>query len=128
MPPTPDGDLGYLERTLERSQEVMRDLREAQVGILRVIGRAGGDGGLVRAESDGQGGITRLELEPDALRLTPQDLGRRITTVLQAAQRDAVRQTQEIADRALAATAALAEPLDDTFVRLRVDRAARDPQ
>ncbi|NUP63435.1 MAG: hypothetical protein HOW71_14840, partial [Nonomuraea sp.] len=52
-------------------------------------------------------------------------LGREVAAVLRAAQDDAARQAQEIADAAERA-AELPQPLDETFVRGRVEQAARD--
>jgi hypothetical protein len=48
-----------------------------------------------------------------------------VAAVLRAAQEDAAGKAQEIADAADSA-AALPEPLDETFVRHRVDQVARD--
>lgn len=123
--PAPEDDLAYLEQTLQRGQEAMRRLRDAQAEILEVVGRAGSVDGLMKASSDGRGGIMEIRFAPRAMRLDHVTFGRQVTAVLQAAQQEAEKQTQEITDRALADTD-MPEPLDETFIRDRVEQIARD--
>ncbi len=66
-----------------------------------------------------------MRIDPRALRLEEAALAREVTAVLRAAQDEAARKAQEIADAAEGA-AALPQPLDETFVRGRVEQVARD--
>jgi DNA-binding protein YbaB len=123
--PTPEHDAAYLEDYFAQGRRVIRDLRAAQAAIRQLEGVAKSKDGLIEAAADGQGGLTRLRIDPRALRLGEATLGREVTAVLQAAQEDAARKAEAIADEAMGA-ANLPEPLDETFVRQRVEQAARD--
>ena len=124
--PAPEDDTEYLAGYLAKGQSIMRDLLEARVAIRRVEGEARSEDGLVEAAADGQGGLTRLRIDPRALRLGEAALGRQVTEVLRAAQADAERKAREIADKVSGSAEAMPEPLDETFVRGRVEQAARD--
>ncbi|MEV4891571.1 YbaB/EbfC family nucleoid-associated protein [Nonomuraea sp. NPDC055795] len=124
-PPTPDDDAGYLHEYFAQGQRAIRDLRAAQDAIRQVEGLARSTDGLLEAAADGEGGLTRLRIDPRATRLGESALGREVAAVLRAAQDDAARKAQEIADAAESA-ATLPQPLDDTFVRGRVEQVARD--
>jgi DNA-binding protein YbaB len=124
-PPTPDNDAAYLLEYVSEGQRVIRDLQAAQSAIRQVEGLAKSKDGLVEAAADGEGGLTRLHIDPRAMRLGESALGREVAAVLRAAQEDAARRAQEIADAAESA-ATLPQPLDETFVRGRVEQVARD--
>ncbi|GAA3535042.1 hypothetical protein GCM10022419_013210 [Nonomuraea rosea] len=124
-PPTPDNDDEYLLEYFAQGQQVIRDLQAAQSAIRQVEGRAKSKDGLLEAAADGSGGLTGLHIDPRALRLGESALGREVAAVLRAAQDDAARKAQEIADAAENA-AALPQPLDETFVRGRVEQVASD--
>ncbi|MEV0379283.1 YbaB/EbfC family nucleoid-associated protein [Nonomuraea sp. NPDC050643] len=124
-PPTPDNDAEYLVEYAAQGQRVIRDLQAAQSAIRQVEGLAKSKDGLFEAAADGESGLTRLHIDPRALRLGESALGREVTAVLRAAQDDAASKAQEIMDAAERA-AALPQPLDETFVRGRVEQAARD--
>ncbi|MEV4113736.1 YbaB/EbfC family nucleoid-associated protein [Nonomuraea sp. NPDC049695] len=124
-PPTPDNDDEYLLEYFAQGQRAIRDLQAAQSAIRLVEGLAKSKDGLFEAAADGEGGLTRLRIDPRAMRLGESALGREVAAVLRAAQEDAARKAQEIADAAESA-AALPPPLDETFVRGRVEQVARD--
>ncbi|MEV6032585.1 YbaB/EbfC family nucleoid-associated protein [Nonomuraea sp. NPDC052116] len=123
--PSPEHDAEYLEQYFAQGRRAIRDLRAAQAAIRQLEGLAKSKDGLIEAAADGQGGLTRLRIDPRALRLGEPTLGREVTAVLRAAQEDAVRKAGVLADEAMGA-ANLPEPLDETFVRRRVEQAARD--
>ncbi|TDD18854.1 YbaB/EbfC family nucleoid-associated protein [Nonomuraea diastatica] len=125
-PPAPEDDAEFLARYVERSQEIIRGIRAAQVAIGQVESRAESRDGLVEAAADGHGRLTRLRIDPRALRQGERALGGQVAAVLRAAQEEAARQAQEIADEASERAGALPEPLDETFVRDRVEQAAHD--
>ncbi|MFI7703024.1 YbaB/EbfC family nucleoid-associated protein [Nonomuraea sp. NPDC049480] len=122
--PAPEHDAEYLAAYLDQSRQIMRDLQAARAAIRQVEGRAESGDSLVMAVADGQGGLTRLRIDPRALRLSERELGRKVTAVLQEAQANAERQAMEIADKVKGK--ALPEPLDETFIRQRVEQATRD--
>ncbi|MEU0572056.1 YbaB/EbfC family nucleoid-associated protein [Nonomuraea sp. NPDC005983] len=69
--PPPNADHELVERTLREAQEAMRRLQEAQEAALRVTGSGESADGLVKAASDGRGGITGISLNPRAERAAP---------------------------------------------------------
>ncbi|MBB5082224.1 YbaB/EbfC family nucleoid-associated protein [Nonomuraea endophytica] len=124
--PAPEDDAEYLHQYVAQSRRAIRALHDARASIAQVEGRAKSGDGLIEAIADGHVAPTRLRIDPQALRLTEAALGRKVTEVLRAAQDDAGRQAREIADGVRDVTAALAAPLDETFVRARVDQALND--
>ncbi|MEU8318736.1 YbaB/EbfC family nucleoid-associated protein [Nonomuraea sp. NPDC048881] len=124
--PAPEDDAEYLHEYVAQSRRAIRALHDARASIGRVEGRAESDDGLVEAFADGNGVPTRLRIDPRALRLDEAALGRKTAEVLRAAQDDAARQAREIADGVRDATAAVPAPLDETFVRARVEQALND--
>ncbi|MGW5266419.1 YbaB/EbfC family nucleoid-associated protein [Microbispora sp. NPDC004025] len=124
--PSPDGDAELLERVLLEGRAMMRRLQDARALVRDVTGRAESPGRTMRAVADGRGEIVELHFDPRVMRLDREALGRQVTAVLRAAQRDAEARTRQIMDAALAETADVPAPLDDRFVRDRVERIARD--
>ncbi|WP_433435664.1 YbaB/EbfC family nucleoid-associated protein [Nonomuraea sp. CA-141351] len=124
--PAPENDAEYLAEYSAQGQRIIRDLLAARSAIQQLEGRAQSRDGLVEATADGQGGLTGLRIAPRALRLGEATLGREVAAVLRAAQDDAARKAQEIVDQAEAGALAMPQPLDETFVRERVEQVARD--
>lgn len=121
-----DDDDGLLDQILEQTREAMARLREAQTALDRIAGEGKAADGRIIATSDGRGGITELWFDPRVKRLDHSALGKEVLTALQAAQSDAERQRQEIVSEALEATATIPEPLDETFVRRRVEQVTHE--
>ncbi|MET8139168.1 YbaB/EbfC family nucleoid-associated protein [Sphaerisporangium sp. NPDC005288] len=119
-------DLEHLERIVRQTEEVMRGLRQAQAAIGRVTGEGEGAGGLVRVVSDGRGRLTDVRFDPRVMRLDPDELGRQALRAVQDAQRSAVRASEEIIERARESAEGFPEPLDERFVRRRVEQVARE--
>ncbi|MEU6414167.1 YbaB/EbfC family nucleoid-associated protein [Microbispora sp. NPDC046933] len=124
--PSPDGDAELLERVLMEGRATMRRLQEARAMVHDVTGRAESADRTVKAVADGRGEIVELHFDPRVMRLGREVLGRQVTAVLREAQRDAEARTRAIMDAALAETADVPAPLDERFVRDRVERIARD--
>jgi DNA-binding protein YbaB len=124
--PEPEHDAEHLARYVTRSRQIIRDLHAARAAVRQVEGRAESRDGRVQATADGRGGVTLLRIDPRSLRLGEQELGRQVTAVIRAAQADAERQARDIADKVALDAAALPLPLDETFVRRRVEQAAHD--
>ena len=124
--PSSDGDAELLERVLAEGRATMRRLREARALVRDVTAEAQSPDRTIRAVADGRGEIVELRFDPRVMRLDRETLGRRVTAVLRAAQQDAEARTREITEAALADTADVPPPLDERFVRDRVERIARD--
>jgi DNA-binding protein YbaB len=125
--PDPEADdLEYLERVVGRTEEIMRRLGEAHAMIGEVTGEGEAAGGMVRVVADGRGRVRAIELNPRVMRLDPVRLAQEAAAAMRAAQEAAARRTEEIVEGARAEVSALPEPLDETFVRRRVERVARE--
>jgi DNA-binding protein YbaB len=124
--PAPEDDEDFLAGYLSRNRQLVRDLREARAAVRAAEGRAASDDELIEATADGTGTLTRLRIDPRALRLGEAALGAKVTAVLRAAQEDGARRGREIADEVSGRVSALPAPLDETFVRRRVEQVARD--
>jgi DNA-binding protein YbaB len=124
--PSPEGDAELMERILGHYRKMMRTLREAQDGIETVVGRGESADGLLTAVSDGHGRISKVALDPRAMRLDRSELGRRLTEVLQTAQACSLKQTREIKERLFTETDHMPQPLGEEFVTDRIERIARN--
>ena len=124
--PTPGEDRQYLDQFVERTQAAMLRLREAKRLINAVEGTGEAMRGMIRASADGRGALTGIELDPRALRHDVTTLATEVTAAIQTAQREATRRTGEIVEEATGQAGALPEPLDERFVRARVEAAARE--
>jgi len=124
--PAPEDDAEYLHQYVAQSRRAIRALHDARASIGQVEGHAKSDDGLIEAVANGDGAATHLRIDPRALRLGEAALGGKVAEVLRTAQDDAGRQAREIADGVRDVTAALPAPLDETFVRARVEQALND--
>jgi DNA-binding protein YbaB len=124
--PAPEDDAEYLHQYVAQSRRAIRALHDARASIGQVEGRAKSDDGLIEAVANGHSAPTHLRIDPRALRLSEAALGGKVAEVLRAAQDDAGRQAREIADGVPDVAAALPAPLDETFVRARVEQALND--
>ncbi|WP_162795014.1 YbaB/EbfC family nucleoid-associated protein [Nonomuraea lactucae] len=125
-PPVPSEDARYLEQFVAQTQAALGRLREANRMIGEVVGTGEAAQGLVRAAADGRGVLTKVEVDPRGMRLAAGELGAEVTKAIRAAQDDARRRTGEIVDDALTRAGELPQPLDETFVRHRIEVAAHD--
>ncbi|MFI6713000.1 YbaB/EbfC family nucleoid-associated protein [Nonomuraea sp. NPDC050478] len=125
-PSDPSEDTHYLDQVVERTQAAVRDLRRAERLIAEVEGAGEAAQGMIRARAGGHGAMRGLHIDPRALRLDPRTLGAEVTKAIQQAQEAATERTEEIVAEATARVGVLPEPLDETFVRHRVESAARD--
>lgn len=125
-PSDPSEDTHYLDQVIERTQGAVRDLRRAERLIAEVEGAGEAAQGMIRARAGGHGVMRGLHIDPRALRLDPRTLGAEVTKAIQQAQEAAAERTEEIVAEATARVGVLPEPLDETFVRHRVESAARD--
>ncbi|RVX43062.1 DNA-binding protein YbaB [Nonomuraea polychroma] len=124
--PSPEADAEHMERVLSQGARMMARLRQAQAELRDVSGRAESSDGMVRAVADGRGGIVELRLDPRVMRLDHAALGKQVTAVLQDAQREAETRVRRITDDAMADTEHMPQPLDETFIRDRVEQVARN--
>ncbi|MFB9831271.1 YbaB/EbfC family nucleoid-associated protein [Actinoallomurus acaciae] len=121
-----DGDDNLLDQVLEQTRAAMARLREAQAALGRVVGEGKAADGRITATSDERGAITELRFDPRVKRLDRSTLGKEVLAALQEAQADAEHQRQEIVSKALEETAAMPEPLDETFVRRQVEQVTHE--
>ncbi|MEU4579387.1 YbaB/EbfC family nucleoid-associated protein [Nonomuraea sp. ATR24] len=124
--PDPREDRLYLDQVVDQTRSAMRHLREAQRQIAAVEGTGEAAQGMIRAVADGRGTLTGVKIDPRALRLDVARLGAEVTAAVQAAQEEAARRTGDIVADAAGRAGTLPEPLDERFVRDRVESAARE--
>ncbi|GAA1745471.1 YbaB/EbfC family nucleoid-associated protein [Nonomuraea bangladeshensis] len=117
-------DLDHLERVLRETEEIMRDLGAARAEIAQItsVGEAGG--GMVRVVAGGGGRLRAIKLDPRVMRQPADELARQVMAATRAAQEAAGRRSHEIVERARARAESLPEPLDETFVRRRIEQVA----
>lgn len=125
LPPSPGEDARYMEQVFQQTETALSQLRQAKHLIEQVAGTGEAAQGLIRATVDSSGSLTEIDINPRALRISVAALGREVTEAIRLAQRDALQRTSEIIEGA-AASAAIPQPLDEKFVRDRVETAARD--
>lgn len=125
LPPEAGEDAHYMEQVIEQTETALSRLRRAKHLIGEVEGTGEAAEGLVRVTADSSGSLTKVDINPRALRLSVAALGNEVTEAIRLAQQDASRRTGEIIEDA-AASAGIPQPLDETFVRERVEAAARD--
>ncbi|MEV0622513.1 YbaB/EbfC family nucleoid-associated protein [Nonomuraea sp. NPDC050404] len=124
--PAPDQDSQYLDTILRQTRDAMRHLRAAKHMIGQVEGTGEAADGLIRVRTGADGVLRHVDLNPRALRLTPEAIGREVTRAIQSAQDDSARQAKEIVNGVASHVDALPEPLDERFVEHRVETAMRD--
>ncbi|TDD80506.1 YbaB/EbfC family DNA-binding protein [Actinomadura darangshiensis] len=76
------------ERYQRDMQEQMGDFSKMQESIKAAVGRGEAADGRVIAEYKAEGGLTKLELDPRAMRLPAVELGEEIRTAVNAAAQD----------------------------------------
>ncbi|MET8869188.1 YbaB/EbfC family nucleoid-associated protein [Nonomuraea sp. NPDC004580] len=124
--PSPDQDRLYFDQIMRQTEDAMRHLRTAKQLIGQVAGTGVAADGFIKVTAGAGGTLSGIDLDPRLLRLPPAVIGRELTKAVRAAQDDAERRSREIVDEAAPYVEALPEPLDETFVRRRVDAAMRD--
>ncbi|QYC45530.1 hypothetical protein Nocox_39935 [Nonomuraea coxensis DSM 45129] len=117
-------DLEHLERVLRQTEEVMRELGSARAEIAQVTGVGEAGGGMVRVMAGGGGRLKAITLNPRVMRLPAGELARQVMAATRAAQEAAGRRSYEIVERARARADSLPEPLDETYVRRRIEQVA----
>ncbi|WP_329083576.1 YbaB/EbfC family nucleoid-associated protein [Streptosporangium sp. NBC_01469] len=125
FPPKIGEDARYMEQVIEQTETALSRLRQAKHLIGEVEGTGEAADGLVRVTANSGGSLTKVDINPRALRLSVAALGNEVTEAIRLAQQDASRRTGEIVEDA-AASAGIPQPLDETFVRERVEAAAHD--
>ena len=124
--PAPEDDAEYLHQYVAQSRRAIRALHDARASIGQVEGRSKSDDGLIEAVANGDGAATHLRIDPRALRLGEAALGGKVAEVLRAAQDDAGRPARD-RRRGPTSPRPCQAPLDETFVRARVEQAVQRP-
>ncbi|MEU6711188.1 YbaB/EbfC family nucleoid-associated protein [Nonomuraea sp. NPDC046802] len=112
-----------MEQVIGQTETALNRLRQAKHLIGEVRGTGEAAQGLICATADSSGSLTGVDINPRALRLSVAALGDEITEAIRLAQQDTSRRTGEIIEDA-AASAGIPQPLDETFVRERIELAA----
>lgn len=121
-----EDDQELLDRFMAQTRRAMRRLQEAETSAGRVVGEGISADGLIEVSADGHNHVTKIRLDPRVLRLDRSELGRKMLTAIQQAQSDGERRAQEILGQALDETRAMPVPLDESFIRDRVEQVARE--
>ncbi|MEO3802366.1 YbaB/EbfC family nucleoid-associated protein [Nonomuraea sp. B1E8] len=125
LPPNPSEDASYMEQVFEQTETALSRLRHAKHLVEEVKGTGAAAQGLVCAMADSSGSLIKVDVNPRALRFSVEVLGREVTQAIRLAQQDASQRTDEIIEEA-AASVVIPQPLDEKFVRERVEVAASD--
>ncbi|MFI0481891.1 YbaB/EbfC family nucleoid-associated protein [Actinomadura sp. 9N215] len=83
------------ERFQRDMQEQMGDLTKMKEAIEAAVGRGEAADGRVVAEYRSEGGLTRLDLDPRAMRLSSAELSEEIRTAVNAAAQDFQKKARE---------------------------------
>ncbi|MEV4562292.1 YbaB/EbfC family nucleoid-associated protein [Nonomuraea sp. NPDC049421] len=124
--PSPDQDRLYFDQIMRQTEDAISHLRTAKQLIGQVAGTGVAADGFIKVTAGAGGTLSGIDLNPRLLRLPSAVIARELTKAVQAAQDDAARRSQEIVDEVAPYVEALPEPLDETFVRRRVDAVMRD--
>ncbi|TNY35853.1 YbaB/EbfC family nucleoid-associated protein [Thermomonospora catenispora] len=92
-----DFGLGAGFESFQQDMEAMMGgFTEMRERIKEITGRGEAADGRIVAEYSAEGGLTKLELDPRALRLPSADLAEQIRTAVNAASEDFQRQVREL--------------------------------
>jgi DNA-binding protein YbaB len=83
-----------IDETLYGAEKQMGRVKQLQELMGSVVGRAESQDGRVKIECANEKGLTKVELDPRAMRMASQELAETITAVSQEAMADLRRQTQ----------------------------------
>ncbi|HEX2314105.1 MAG TPA: YbaB/EbfC family nucleoid-associated protein [Thermomonospora sp.] len=90
-----------LDKLSAQADQAMRRLAESAEALTEVVGEGEAADGLVRAVVDGGGALRSVDLNPRAMRMGSEELGRAVTVAVTAAQADAQRRVQELLTAAM---------------------------
>jgi DNA-binding protein YbaB len=90
---------GYLSKreideTLHGAEKQMGRVNQLQDALSSVVGRAESQDGRVKIECANEKGLTKVQLDPRAMRMASEELAETITAVSQEAMEDLRKQTQ----------------------------------
>jgi DNA-binding protein YbaB len=83
-----------IDQTLRGAEQQLTRAKELQERLAAVIGRAESQDGRVKIECANEKGITKVHLDPRAMRMASEELAETITAVSQEAMTDLRTQTQ----------------------------------
>jgi hypothetical protein len=118
--PSIQPDLDYLEHLQQEGIRIIQQIGSAQARLRAMRGSGEGDRRLARAVAGRRGALEELHFEARIMRLSPEELGKEVSTAIRRAQEDAERQTQEIMGEVYEMTESLPAPPDSAFVAGRV--------
>jgi nucleoid-associated protein EbfC len=91
-----------LNALLQQAQEMERQMREAQEQLAKEKVEASAGGGMVKVTATGEGRLESVVIDPDAV--DPEDV-EMLQDLLLAATNEALRQVEELRDRAMGGAA-----------------------
>ncbi len=116
-------DPGYVpsqnfERFLRDAEDEMARAEELKARMAEVVGRGEAADGRIRAEFQSVGGLTALDLDPRALRLSSDELSLEIRAAVNAAAHDFQHQLSQAGSELFGGTEEDAQKLADPKVAL----------
>ncbi|MET7338840.1 YbaB/EbfC family nucleoid-associated protein [Nonomuraea sp. NPDC005650] len=117
-------DMESVERAVEKAEEAMRRIQQAQAELDHLTGEGVSDDTLVQAVTDAEGQLKEIAVSPRIMRLSSDAVARAVTEAVQRAQRDAKRKTESLLGDVLAEVEL--EPLDASLVEERIAEVAED--
>lgn len=112
------------ERYQRDMQEQMGDFTKMQESIKAAVGRGEAADGRVVAEYRSEGGLTKLELDPRAMRLPAAELGEEIRTAVNAAAQDFQTKAREVSAAMFDVPNDPQKPLDPSKALASLDKIA----
>lgn len=120
-----DFGLGAGFESFQQDMEAMMgSFTEMRDRINELTGRGEGADGRIVAEYRAEGGLTKLELDPRAMRLPSADLAEQIRTAVNAAAEDFQRQVRELTSAQFPVSDDPAEGLDPAQALASLDKIA----
>ena len=112
------------ERFQRDMQQQMGDFNKMQESIKEAVGRGEAAEGRVVAEYKSEGGLTKLELDPRAMRLSAEELSEEIRTAVNAATQDFQGKVREVTSSTFTMSEDPQKGLDPSKALANLDKIA----
>jgi DNA-binding protein YbaB len=90
-----------LERLADQAEQALRRLEQEQEDLKEIAGKGECEGGLVRATTDANGRLEKIAIDPNALRMSGEELAKKVTAAIRAAQENAESQAREMTQKVI---------------------------
>lgn len=91
-------DFGFLDPSM--TEQRLAKIREIQEATASTVGRASSEDELIKVSYTEAEGVQKIELDPGALRMPPEELATELARLVNEARKDAQRQIQRLAQSA----------------------------